>query len=88
MKPQPLAVQVHQAATDHPFQVYECEHITDGSYPVAKAIPVGSHTNMALCKHCWQHVRGMAIEEMVSKAIHQKSIEEIRADLAAPMEKA
>jgi len=53
------------------FRVYECEHITDGSYPIANVIPIGSHTNLALCKHCWQHVYGMVAQEQVKEALRR-----------------
>lgn len=59
------------------FRLYECEHITDGAYPAENALPVGDHTNIALCAHCWQHAVGMAIKEIVSDALKGKNISQL-----------
>lgn len=75
--------------SDHPdwYRLYECEHITDGTYPAENAIPVGEHTNLILCKHCWTHVFGMVAADILKNAVRQKSMEEIHEMLTAPREK-
>lgn len=52
-----------------PFLMYECEHVTAGTYPIMMSIPVGEHTNMILCKHCWIHVEGLTLDRMVKRAL-------------------
>lgn len=72
--------------TDHPhlkselhnagpywFYLYECGHLTDQIYPVIdSAVPIGNHANLLLCRHCWQHIKGMAIEEMTKELIRHE----------------
>lgn len=41
--------------------LYECEHVTEKTHPIEGVLPVGSHTNIALCKHCWIHMQGMVL---------------------------
>jgi len=52
-----------------PFLMYECEHVTAGTYPPMNAIPIGEHTNMLLCKHCWLHLEGLVLDGMVKRVI-------------------
>lgn len=47
------------------FDLYECEHISEDSYPIETAIPVGTHTNFLLCRHCWEGVKGAVLQEVI-----------------------
>lgn len=49
------------------FRLYECEHITNGSYPLETCIPIGQHTNLAMCRHCWEGIRGEVSKEFVKE---------------------
>lgn len=67
--PSELVVKLYGSETAQPFLVYECEHVTNGTYNATEAIPVGSQINILLCKHCWEHVRGMAAQAILKEAI-------------------
>ena len=54
-----------QEGEPHWFRLYECEHVTEGAYPIETALPLGNHTNMLLCKHCWLHMRGLILNDIV-----------------------
>jgi hypothetical protein len=55
------------------FRLYECEHMTEGSYPFEQVLAVGTHTNIALCAHCWQQAKGYAFKELLEKVIREDS---------------
>lgn len=51
------------------FRLYQCEHVTEGSYPVETAVPLGSHTNMIFCKHCWLHLKGLILNDVIVETL-------------------
>lgn len=81
----PLHFELHGGDHEPNYvRVYECEHITDGTYPVKKlsggVLHVGEHASIAVCAHCWQHVTGMVLQEMVQdkvRSIVHRRFEEI-----------
>lgn len=72
-EPQGLKFELHgKVGEGNWFRLYECEHITEGSYPytiTGMVIPIGSHANLVLCKHCSQHIRGMILEEVFKQTL-------------------
>lgn len=61
--------------------LYECEHITNNTYPISSALPIGEHTNILLCKHCWAHTEGMALEGVIYNLLRGHLSEESRVAL-------
>lgn len=59
-------------------RLYEYEHVTDKTYPGYWVIPVGSHTNMFLCKHCWFHLKGLVTTEIVREETSEAVREMVR----------
>lgn len=51
------------------FHLYQCEHLSNDSYPLEVIIAIGEHSNMALCKHCWAGVKGAVLEEVIKGVI-------------------
>lgn len=47
------------------FHLYECQHISQGEYPVGLAVPLGPNINLMVCRHCWQQIKGMVAQEMI-----------------------
>lgn len=82
---EPLQYSMENYDKPNYFRIYECEHITDGTYGgnlPRNVIPVGEHSNILLCRHCWQHVKGMVLEEMVKASI-PRSVDEWREVIEA-----
>lgn len=52
------------------FHLYECQHVTEGSYPLGVCLPIGANANIILCRHCWQQAKGMVAEDLLHKAVH------------------
>lgn len=61
--------------------LYECEHFTENTYPIEGVLPIGSHTNIVLCRHCWQHMVGMALECTLRDMLRERLSDESRAVL-------
>lgn len=83
---EPLKFELH-GNEDNPkyLRLYECEHLTDGTMPLASEyniVHVGDHSSISLCKHCAQHMVGMVTRQLIADSIRRTSIEEIRKLLA------
>lgn len=66
------------------FRLYECEHVTEGSYPPREGIPIGDHANLLLCRHCWEHLKGRLSLELLTDALSKAAVEELRTSLSSP----
>lgn len=72
---QPLKCKLHDG--EHWFYLYDCGHITAKNYPPSTVIPAGDHANILLCRHCWQHVTGMAAEDILKDLLRQRPAPEV-----------
>lgn len=61
--------------------LYECEHVTEKTYPIEGVLPIGSHTNIVLCRHCWDYMVSMSLEYTLRDMLHERLSDESRAVL-------
>jgi hypothetical protein len=47
------------------FFLYECPHVTAGTYGLETGVSIGEHVNLILCKHCWQQISGIVAIEIL-----------------------
>lgn len=67
--------ELHGADKTMWFYLYECGHLTKQTYPpdsFAGVVPIGEHANLLLCKHCWTHIKSMALSEMLQELIRHE----------------
>lgn len=68
-----------------PVTLYECEHITTGTYKVVgehggvAVVSTGDHTAVMLCVHCATHLKGTVLDALVTNAL----IEQLRDEAGA-----
>lgn len=68
MKEEPLVYETHGIVGEGRwFRLYECPHVTDGSFPIALCVNLGEHVNFIFCRHCWQDIKGLVAEEIIHK---------------------
>lgn len=84
MSNEPLKYEVHgEVGGEKPwFRLYECEHVTDNTYPISDAIPIGDHTNLILCKHCLEGFTNRVAKEMLESLLRGMKPAELAAYLA------
>lgn len=59
-----------------PVTMYQCEHITDGTYKVdngPNAISLGLHSYVVLCVHCMTHLRGEVLSGLVKDVLRESN---------------
>jgi hypothetical protein len=67
--------ELNQVDENNWFYLFECDHITNGTFPPENVIPIGEHTNFLLCKHCWNHIIGMVTTQLLNEALKQQILE-------------
>lgn len=65
------------------YYLYECNHVTDGSYSPQGVLPVGRYANILICRHCWQHIRDMFIADTFRDLLMEHSGPELTGMLQA-----
>lgn len=66
--------------------LYECEHITAGTYKMADStgmatvITTGDNTAIILCVHCTTHLRGQVLSDMVVSMLREKTTKQLLGD--------
>lgn len=67
--------ELHETNNKNWFYLFECSHITNGTFPMETAIPIGDHVNFLLCKHCWNHIIGMVTTQLLNELLKQRLFE-------------
>ncbi len=54
--------------------LYECEHITTDTYPGVGVFHLGPSSTIFICRHCWNHIKGMVMEEVLRDILQSELI--------------
>lgn len=65
------------------FYLYECNHVTDGTYMPHGILPVGRYANILVCKHCWQNLQAMFLADMFREMVAGNPGEPLRDMLSS-----
>ena len=79
----PTELRIHtifDGMNGEPVTMYECEHLTAGTYKLASGanlVSTGEHTCMLLCVHCVTHHRGEILADLVLDVLRDRALPDL-----------